>query len=651
MNSRKVVAIFWDIDSCRVPEGTSASTIANCLRHLALQHGSIKAFHALTPGSTENTNIQGELKQAGINLIEASETRIGGGSARDISLVNELWDFAYEAKDQVRVHIILVGNNPGCGVTIGRLRNKGVEFTLVHADAGGEGTDFLRALAGEYIELSQLLSGYSKPRTSSGGDMQTLAIAIPSSNDRHTSPRNGSYSSSPDADLDDVSSNSPPLSPPSTSPRGTIGAEFLADPLRAELDSLAAVLESLRVDGFKPTFKVIMPRLGAMLGTRIDRARFERMLKNAQLHLGVQVDFALKTCYPSPERGGMYGGFDPSRASRAQFEGPILEAFARFLAEHIGRTFPNRFDMAQWVQAYGPDSVRTLKQGPVVTLCQLAINEKLVAPLVSDTPHTAGAGHAYPHGNSTGLIVVEPPGLAFGFVPITANARSRPFAGNATPPNSRTPTKDDASAFQRHPGPGMKYSGQLHPITPASGQFYPGQFHRRASESSVTGSLGGLGLGMGMGMSDSGSGDTLFGGMGGSGGSPASSMWQDFDSTYGSSSANNSFSDSFDTQDTSSHQDSFASPTHPAWDQPLHHIPQTFNQSPFSSFNSSPFLDKSGASAARSMQRLSNGNFNMGANIGVWAGTGRRASTSAITPIISSSMQPTLASTPEQYGL
>eukprot|EP01113_Clastostelium_recurvatum_P038656 TRINITY_DN5806_c0_g1_i5.p1 TRINITY_DN5806_c0_g1~~TRINITY_DN5806_c0_g1_i5.p1 ORF type:complete len:149 (-),score=40.02 TRINITY_DN5806_c0_g1_i5:133-519(-) len=128
-------------------------------------------------------------------------------------------------------------------------------------------------------------------------------------------------------------------------------------------------------------------------------------------------------------------------------------------------------------------------------------------------------------------------------------------------------------------------------------------------------------------------------------------MWQDFDSTYGSSSANNSFSDSFDTQDTSSHQDSFASPTHPAWDQPLHHIPQTFNQSPFSSFNSSPFLDKSGAGAGRSMQRLSNGNFNVGANIGVWAGTGRRASTSAITPLISSSMQPTLASTPEQYGL
>eukprot|EP01112_Ceratiomyxa_fruticulosa_P019580 TRINITY_DN6449_c0_g1_i3.p1 TRINITY_DN6449_c0_g1~~TRINITY_DN6449_c0_g1_i3.p1 ORF type:complete len:877 (-),score=205.62 TRINITY_DN6449_c0_g1_i3:227-2857(-) len=544
---RKIVAIFWDTENCPVPSGVSASNVANAFRQLALQQGTIKTFHALVPSGhlvssqegKDNAVHQLELKQAGVSLLEVPESK--NKNSAQISIVNELWDFAYEAKDQIRqglAHIILIAKAADYAPAIGRLRNKGVEVTLVHngasntdndeegdgkphKDHGGDG-GILRINSTDFIDFHSLMKEFSgNSLSSSGGSGPTVnsnservvpkrgrAMTTPSAMwvNNNTPPpsrttaepvpapttpvpnglpfltsprlRSGSYSGSPVSiglsgergsleDFLSFSSPSSPLlhssptssSPPSpslssspthTSPPSTpTPLDSLPDPLRTELNSLNAVLSSLRADGFKPTFKVIMPRLGSLLGSRIDRARFERMLKAAQQHLGVQVDFTLKTCYPSPPNGGMYGGFDPSRASRAQFDAPILEAFARFLGEHIGRTFPNRFDMAQWVQAFGPEPVRNLKQGPVVTLCQLAINEKLVAPLVPDSnsgSNNAASGtsspshHAYAssslHGN-TGLVIVEPPGLAFGFVQVnTVRARSNTTGSGMPSTNS-----------------------------------------------------------------------------------------------------------------------------------------------------------------------------------------------------------------------
>eukprot|EP01132_Coremiostelium_polycephalum_P006695 gene6695-8281_t len=171
-------------------------------------------------------------------------------------------------------------------------------------------------------------------------------------------------------------SSSPPssnniLTPNSTSPSSS-SAAVIDNPI---LQKLYTVIQGLKEDGFRPTFKVILPRLGNLLGVRIHRSYFEKILEKAKNH-HFNVDYTTKTIYYKDDN---FGGADPHNAEKGHFSDSEMSEFLSLIESSQIKVFPSRYSMVMWVTAQNLPNISKLKQGQIVELCQVAINENLVS--------------------------------------------------------------------------------------------------------------------------------------------------------------------------------------------------------------------------------------------------------------------------------
>ncbi|EGG13695.1 hypothetical protein DFA_11456 [Cavenderia fasciculata] len=141
------------------------------------------------------------------------------------------------------------------------------------------------------------------------------------------------------------------------------------------LKSLFTVIQGLKDDGFRPTFKVILPRLGNLLGVRIHRSAFEKILEKAKNN-NFHIDYTTKTIY---HKDDIYGGSDPHHADKSHFAKEELTEFLQLIESSQVKVFPSRFNMVLWVTSCNLPLISKLKQGQIVELCQVAINEKYVS--------------------------------------------------------------------------------------------------------------------------------------------------------------------------------------------------------------------------------------------------------------------------------
>ncbi|GAM23275.1 hypothetical protein SAMD00019534_064500 [Acytostelium subglobosum LB1] len=252
------------------------------------------------------------------------------------------------------------------------------------------------SLSSRSTRSSPLLSGGSTPMntpTQSGSPVMHMGISpIPthplSGPTSSTSHRLGSPADSlsllpmPNSPRTNTSSSPSLLKSPGRSPAATVSSAgastYSQSPPHFDnsvLRNLYTVIQGLKEDGFRPTFKVILPRLGNLMGLRIHRSHFEKILDKAKSN-NFQVDYSTKTIYFKDD---IYGGADPHRAKKSHFAEEVIGELLQLVERAPTKVFPSRFSIVLWLTSQNTPHINSLKQGQIVELCQVAINENYLS--------------------------------------------------------------------------------------------------------------------------------------------------------------------------------------------------------------------------------------------------------------------------------
>ncbi|TFY68934.1 hypothetical protein EVJ58_g724 [Rhodofomes roseus] len=111
MPASESVAVFWDYENCAVPSNVSGSIIANNIRRIAHQYGSVKTFKAYMElpeqSSPKSYALRSELQLCGVSLIDCPHN--GGKDVADKMMIVDM--MAYAIDTQAPATIILISGD------------------------------------------------------------------------------------------------------------------------------------------------------------------------------------------------------------------------------------------------------------------------------------------------------------------------------------------------------------------------------------------------------------------------------------------------------------------------------------------------------------------------------------------------------------
>lgn len=130
------VAIFWDVDNCAPPTGSSGRSIALAVRSSIqkLNAGPIVSFKAYLELSSETTvpnaaqvQLRSELQGCGVSLIDTPKS--GRKDVADKMMITDLLAFAIDQPAPATV--VLISGDRDFAYPLGTLRNRGYEVVLI----------------------------------------------------------------------------------------------------------------------------------------------------------------------------------------------------------------------------------------------------------------------------------------------------------------------------------------------------------------------------------------------------------------------------------------------------------------------------------------------------------------------------------------
>ena len=196
----ELTAIFWDVDNCAPPTGSSGRVVAQAIRTSLqnLELGPIVSFKAYLELSSEThapnatqVQLRSELQGSGVSLIDTPKS--GRKDVADKMMITDLLAFAID--QPAPATIVLISGDRDFAYPLGLLRNRGYEVVLITPPIGA--VPILEASANVVLTWRQDVLGIE--RASNGKPYAT-------SNQPSTPSKNASVSSTPNTSSPAVSS-------------------------------------------------------------------------------------------------------------------------------------------------------------------------------------------------------------------------------------------------------------------------------------------------------------------------------------------------------------------------------------------------------------------------------------------------------------
>lgn len=173
VDSKNSVAIFWDVDNCSPPTGSSGHSVAQSIRRAAQaaaklisnsdRNVSIVSFKAYLELTTEGSQpsasrvqLHSELQGSGVSLIDTPKS--GRKDVADKMMITDLLSFAIDKRPPAL--IVLLSGDRDFAYPLGILRNRGYEILLVVPPIGA--TPILEASANHVMRWRQDVLGLER---------------------------------------------------------------------------------------------------------------------------------------------------------------------------------------------------------------------------------------------------------------------------------------------------------------------------------------------------------------------------------------------------------------------------------------------------------------------------------------------------------
>ncbi|PWN51611.1 DUF537-domain-containing protein, partial [Violaceomyces palustris] len=247
------VAVFWDVDNCSPPTGSSGRAVAQAIRSSLqnLELGPIVSFKAYLELSSEThapnaaqVQLRSELQGSGVSLIDTPKS--GRKDVADKMMITDL--LAYAIDQPAPATIVLISGDRDFAYPLGLLRNRGYKIVLITPPIGA--VPILEASANYILTWRQDVLGVERASNgrlySSAGGNGGGGVATPSKNPSSTLAHRAPSSWTPS------SSNSAVSRKPSMQGREAF-------------DPLIALLEQLKMEGnSKPLRASVASKLVAL---------------------------------------------------------------------------------------------------------------------------------------------------------------------------------------------------------------------------------------------------------------------------------------------------------------------------------------------------------------------------------------------------
>ncbi|EPQ31165.1 uncharacterized protein PFL1_01353 [Pseudozyma flocculosa PF-1] len=271
------VAIFWDVDNCSPPTGSSGRAVAQAIRSSMqnLELGPIVSFKAYLELSSETlapnaqqVQLRSELQGSGVSLIDTPKS--GRKDVADKMMITDLLAFAID--QPAPATIVLISGDRDFAYPLGLLRNRGYEIVLITPPVGA--VPILEASANVVLTWRQDVLGMERasngrPYASANGP-GTPSKSSHAYHTKSTSYNNsdnagaavflaaaagGAASSSPPGNYASLSQGRPSSAPTRSTRRPSVQSTEVFQPL-------IGLLEQLRKEGnSKPLRAVVAARL------------------------------------------------------------------------------------------------------------------------------------------------------------------------------------------------------------------------------------------------------------------------------------------------------------------------------------------------------------------------------------------------------
>ncbi|KAN0061745.1 hypothetical protein ACQY0O_005737 [Thecaphora frezii] len=258
------VAIFWDVDNCAPPTGSSGRAVAQAIRTSMqnLDLGPIVSFKAYLELSSETlapnaqqVQLRSELQGSGVSLIDTPKS--GRKDVADKMMITDLLAFAID--QPAPATIVLISGDRDFAYPLGLLRNRGYEIILITPPVGA--VPILEASANVVLTWRQDVLGVERasngrpynsthaPSTPSKGSQAAASAA----SNNHPTP--ASTSSAPSGPYGSLSNDRPSTAPSRSSRRPSVQSTEVFQPL-------ISLLEQLKKEGNpKPLRAAVAARL------------------------------------------------------------------------------------------------------------------------------------------------------------------------------------------------------------------------------------------------------------------------------------------------------------------------------------------------------------------------------------------------------
>lgn len=120
------VAVFWDYENTRVPVDTTPQAATECIRRVALTHGSLQSvrvyFDSAYEQGTSNSLARSQLQMSGFSLIDTPHA--GSKDVADVQLISDMVVWAVEQGRGSTV--ILISGDKDFSYPLSLLRNRSI---------------------------------------------------------------------------------------------------------------------------------------------------------------------------------------------------------------------------------------------------------------------------------------------------------------------------------------------------------------------------------------------------------------------------------------------------------------------------------------------------------------------------------------------
>ncbi|KAI0078985.1 hypothetical protein K474DRAFT_1592877 [Panus rudis PR-1116 ss-1] len=178
MSSQLNVAIFWDYENCEIPAYTDGYSVANGIRRIALEFGSIKVFKAYIETSEHNSpralTVRSELTASGVSIIDCPHN--GRKDVADKMLIVDM--LAYAMDTPAPATVILISGDGDFVHALALLRHRRYNVVVIAPTLNNTHTS-LRHQAMEIYDWCQDILPNAPRTPASAGSGRSFSIAAP----------------------------------------------------------------------------------------------------------------------------------------------------------------------------------------------------------------------------------------------------------------------------------------------------------------------------------------------------------------------------------------------------------------------------------------------------------------------------------------